>query len=201
MTSPSFGATGGKSFSYACPAPYFITKVEGRSGTYMNGLQIQCSNGSKSPYYGGGTSTMWAETAPKGFNGAVVRAGAFVDAISLKRLPGTGIVAQTPSYGGKGGKEITWAGCPAGQVIGSISGGADKNLNNIKFVCIDPTKKPATAVVAVVPTVPVATSTVSESEFSMSYLWMFIFLVVVCIISVGSWYYMKSSKVSTYPSV
>lgn len=157
--SPVIGGPGGAPFAFSCPAGSHIIQVNARSGSWLDGASFTCSDGTKSPYYGGQGGAAWSEPSAGGFTGlGNSSGGVYVDRLQFQRADGT----LSPARGGgatAGTKTIVWGGCPSGQVISSVSGGSGAYLDRLQVGCSEIAKAVttavSTAVSAVAPT-PVA---------------------------------------------
>ena len=143
--SPTVGGVGGTAYNFVCPSGAHITEFAGRSGSLIDRISAQCSDGTKSGLYGGNGGIAWTDTSATGFTGAaVLRGGRLVDRIQMKSA---GMVF--PARGGAGGTLVSWEGCPAGQKITSISGRSGSLVDQVKFGC---SQVAAAVVAAIAPT-------------------------------------------------
>ena len=128
--SPKVGGPGGKEFTFQCKDNAYINKVVGRSGALVDGIQLHCTDGAQSDWFGGQGGAEWTELSPSGFTGFDGRGGLLVDNIQLRAADGTLLKAR----GGSGGSPMTFT-CPSGQKIVGATGGAGTMLDRIQFGC------------------------------------------------------------------
>lgn len=134
--SGNFGGPGGTSYSFTCPSGTIASGFSGRGGAWIDGIQMVCSDGSKSPYYGGQGGNPFSETSATGYTGAQPTAyGTYVDGLQFNRTDGTaGTIFGSMTSPNKTASAPGWS-CPSGEYINGITGGAGQYLNRIAFTC------------------------------------------------------------------
>lgn len=131
-SSPIVGGIGGVPYTFSCPPGAYISQIEGRSGSLIDRISARCSDGTQSAMYGGTGGTAWTDSSPSGFIGATNMRGN-IYAARLQMLTADGNVF--PAHGGTGGNAVGWTGCPPGEKIMMISGGAKTVVDSFKFTC------------------------------------------------------------------
>lgn len=133
------GPQTGTKFQYACPQGTSVTEIRGHSGSGVDGIQVVCSDGTTSQYYGGKAGTYWVDLSDRGFN---AMEGKFDTGISNIRFRG-GDSHLHPVHGGGTGK-IYQINCPPNTVFRGLKGYVDSKLRNIAPLCDMPLfgKKP-----------------------------------------------------------
>ena len=131
--SPQFGGSGGDRFELACGDNGYVTAISGNYGTYINRLNLTCSNnitigrgGTGEP---GSVNTPFNLACPAGFSTFGVRAGELVDKLQVQ----CGSVPST--WGGAGGGPLTNFICSYDQVLTGMTVSAGNSVDNIQFHC------------------------------------------------------------------
>lgn len=141
-----FGGPGGGGYSFVCPAGSHITRINGKSGYWVDGIQVTCSNGQTSNMFGaekgGGDSNM--PTCDKGFSGVNLKYGGFnrdnvigqISTTSNCGDSGNGTMGQARDYGNyRSGQASTTYNCPNDQKIVGIEGRSGWYLDALGFIC------------------------------------------------------------------
>ena len=129
LSSPVAGGSGGNPFSYTCPTGAYITQIDGKSGTLVDGFSVKCSDGSASPRFGGLGGTGWGDFSPTGFTGASLKGSSnYLVNMQMKNE-----IGPLTAHGGVAGTLYDWV-CPSGK-INSVTGAADAYVNRAQFGC------------------------------------------------------------------
>lgn len=145
------GGRGGGPFVDHCPTGSVAVGFNGRSGAFVDQIQLLCSpinsNGTLGPRAaatarGGGGGRPFSQVCPGGqaLIGLVGRSGAFVDQLGGHCVSITSVVglgggsSKIGPAGGNGGGPFSRA-CPNGLVMTGIYGGSGKFLDRIGFYC------------------------------------------------------------------
>ena len=132
------GGYSGKDFGFSCPEGTYINKIIGRGGNSIDGIQIQCSDGTTSGYYGGNGGTPWIDSNPDGYVGVDGSGMTYADRLSFIRNNGT----LTPGYGNPNPKLEVHKNykCMQGSKLTGVIGKSDYYVNTVLFICKDPAK-------------------------------------------------------------
>ena len=106
QTSPSFGGSGGHSYTWKVPNGEYISKLEYRSGSWLDGITFVTNKGNKSPHFGGNGGNGYTFDLPVGarLNGVFGYKQGY-----LKGLGFSYKVYATPEFGTSGmGSAFSW---------------------------------------------------------------------------------------------
>ncbi len=142
MVSPSIGnPAAGNRYEYSCPSGHYVKKVSGNADGIIRGYQVECSNGAKSPWFGGKSGTPFTDINNDGYAGwELARYGELPDGIQFKYPNG-----NTGQYiGGSGGALIPSFTCSSGKVTRVFGTSDDNQLYSMHLECDDLISQPYT---------------------------------------------------------
>jgi pyruvate/2-oxoglutarate dehydrogenase complex dihydrolipoamide acyltransferase (E2) component len=131
----------GTQFNHSCPPGHVIQRVDVRSGSVLDALKVQCTDGSSSPWYGGSGGAEGSYENTSGITGYGGRGAAFVDQLRVRSgydHPGT-----WNTYGGTGGNEVSNFTCQQGEALQRVEGNYGQYVNRLQFWCGQFTQKQA----------------------------------------------------------
>jgi hypothetical protein len=124
------GGSGGTLRTFKCPGNAFITKISGRAGSRIDQLQFTCSDGTKSPTFGGNGGNLFGpHVSDVGFGGARGRAGSKVDQLRFVKFMHGEVFG---SHGGSRGDPVDLT-CQKPVVGVNIRSGSE--IDNLQFIC------------------------------------------------------------------
>lgn len=135
------GGGGGGPFSLSCPDGKYVTQILGRSGAYMDSIQLKCSDLTfTSRTGGGGGGDHSISCASNQFLvGVRGRSGNYIDHLAgyCGDSNSTNAVFSGETNTHWGGGEFSFA-CPVGSYIYRIDGRSGKYIDALKFYCRAP---------------------------------------------------------------
>lgn len=133
MISPPLGDyNAGTKYDFTCPSGSYIRKISGNENGIIRGYQAECSDGTKSQWFGGRAGIPFTDISGDGYSGIeMARVARLIDGIQLKYADG-----RASSYiGGQGGDPVPSFTCAAGKVTRVFGSATPDQLYSMHLEC------------------------------------------------------------------
>ncbi len=133
MISPPLGDyNAGTKYDFTCPNGTYIRKINGNENGVIRGYQAECSDGTKSQWFGGRAGNPFTDISNDGYKGLeMARVARLIDGIQLKYANGN----AGPYIGGPGGDPVPSFTCTAGKVTRLFGSATPDQLYSMHMEC------------------------------------------------------------------